>query len=99
MAVSLLDLITGNLARQKPLPIVDAELDILRVGNRVERRGPQLALAIASNAAERLVDLQPVAVHVDERHPDRRIAERRLEALAHLLEIELRLEPVALSPL
>ena len=91
VAVSLLDLVTGNLAREEPLHVVRGETDIVRVGDGVERRGLQLVLRVAGDSAQRLVDKQPAAVHVHERHANRSIAEGGLEALAHLLETLLRL--------
>ena len=57
-----------------------------------ERRGLQLVGGKPGDSAQRVVDLQPAAVHVHESHADRRIAERGLEELAHLPEAALQIQ-------
>ena len=41
----------------------------------------QLLLGVADELAQRLVDLEPLALEPDQRHPDRRVVERGLELL------------------
>ena len=53
---------------------------------------------MAGDPAERIVEVQPAAIHVNERHSDRCLAERILEALAHIRgEITLEELPVAMA--
>ena len=49
---------------------------------------------MAGDPTQRIVDLQPAAIHGDERHADRSVVERALEALAHLLQASLDLSGI-----
>ena len=99
VAVPLLDLVAGNLAGEELLPCLGVEIDVVGMRHRPKRRGLQLVPGDAGDPAQRIVDLQPAAVHVDERHADRSIVERALEALAHLPEALLQVQPRLLRTL
>ncbi len=47
----------------------------------LQRGGPEFRLRITCDPAKCIVDLEPTAIQVDQRHSDRRIAERTREAL------------------
>jgi len=85
VTVPLLDLVVGNLAREEPLEVVGTERNIVRVRDRVQRGGLQIALTIPGDSAQRVIDLQLAAVHLHKRHTDRGIGEFALEAVAHHL--------------
>src|SRR5688572_29467919 len=91
VTVPPLDLVATNLAREEPLEVVRSQPNILGVRDCVQGGGLQIALRITSDSAQRVVDLQPRAVHVDDSHADRGIDEPAFEALAHLTEMPLHL--------
>ena len=56
-------------------------VEVLRVGEVLEGQAPELLLEGADELAQRLVDVEPLAVEPDERHADRRVVEGRPELL------------------
>ena len=71
------------------LGLVDLDGRVAGHGEVGQVEGQQLVRVVAEQAAERRVDLEPLAVRRDEPHPDRGVVERGPEALAggeaHLL--------------
>jgi hypothetical protein len=84
VAVALLDLVAGDLAGEEPLQVFCVEIEVVRMRHRPKRSSLELFLGAAGDPAERIVDLQPAIIHGDECHADGSVAERTLEALAHL---------------
>jgi len=56
------------------------------MSERLQRCGPEFGLRITCDPAKCIVDLEPAAIQADQRHSDRRIAERTREALPRFPE-------------
>ena len=89
VAVAHLDLEAGDLAGDELRQAFLVEGDVVRVRDGVQRRGFELVDGMPGDPAERCIDLQPAAVHGDERHADGCVVERGLEALVDLAESAL----------
>ena len=99
MAVALLDLVAGNPAVEQLAQGVRVEIDVLGMRDGPQRRRLELVPGMPGDPAERIVDLQPAALHVHESHADRRIGECALEPRMHLVQTPLGRPPRALEPL
>ncbi len=76
MHVTLLNLIGGDLTLKQPLSVPGIEVDVVRVGDRRNGGSDQLAPTIAGEVAERVIDLYPTPIHVDQRQADWRVVEK-----------------------
>jgi hypothetical protein len=99
MAVAFLDLVAGDPALEQLSPGVRVEIDVFGVGQDPQRGRLQIGPGVPGDPAERVVHLQPAALHVDESHPDRGVGERALEAGMHLVQPPLGRPPLVPEPL
>ena len=88
--VALLHLVAGDLAGEHLPDLLEVGLEVVGMGDVLERLGEELALGVSGQVAERTVDAHPAALGGDEGDPDRRVVERLREPL--LLDGPLGLE-------
>ena len=69
-------------------------VEVVGVREVLERELQQLLLGVADELAQRLVDVEPLALEPDQRHADRRVVERGAELLRDALERLLRIQGV-----
>jgi hypothetical protein len=79
--VALVHLVGRAATRQDVLHERQVRVEVVGVGDRLERDLQQLVLGVADELAQRLVDLEPLALEPYERHSDRCVVERGLELL------------------
>ena len=89
--VALLDRIRLALAGEQRAHVVEVDVEILRMRERLERGLEQLLLAVAENAAERGVDAGEATVGRHERLADRGLVEGVAEALLRVPQLARRL--------
>ena len=79
--VALLQLVARDAAAEQLAEELDVGVEVVGMGDVVERPAGQLLGGVAENCAQRRIDVQAVAVQVDEGHADRRILEGAAEVL------------------
>ena len=85
--VALLGAVVGRVAPPSTSAIARlVARQVVGVGDRVVGRRLELLARVAGDLAERLVDAQEAPVERPHRHPDRRLVERRAEAVLGLAQ-------------
>ena len=86
MVVALLHLIAAAPVGEHILDVGEIGVEVVGVGDRLERADQQVGLRITGQVAQGAVDLEEAAVGGDKGHPDRGVVERAAEAVLGLGE-------------
>ena len=79
---ALLDLVARDRAGHELALLRAVDVHVVLVRDRIERGDQEHVHVQAGDLAQRLVDLEPAPLQVEEAHPDRGVLERALEPLA-----------------
>jgi hypothetical protein len=84
--VALVHLVGRAAAGEHVVDQREVRVEVVGVREVLEREPQQLLLGVADELAQRLVDVEPLALEPHERHADRRVVERGAELLRGALE-------------
>ncbi len=86
--VALSQLVSLALVRDQAMQLLEVRVQVVGVGERLERGPEQLLLGRAENAGERCVDAREAPVQRDQRLADRSLVEGVAEALLGVAQLE-----------
>ena len=83
MRVTLLDLIARQVTVEQRSQLGGIDINVVGMRQRTKRHDAELVTRKTRNPAERIIHLQKMTAHVDQRHANRRIGEGVLEGVDH----------------